>query len=47
MTQRMEEAGVTDPPLFLNQIIVHNGDVCRGATEADPSQLEPETATSP
>jgi hypothetical protein len=43
MAQRMEEAGVADPPLLLNQVVVHDGDVSRRAAKANPSQLEPET----
>ena len=42
MTQGMEEAGIADPALLLDQVVVHDGDVGRGAAEADPSELEPE-----
>jgi hypothetical protein len=42
MTQCVEEAGIADPALLLNQVVVHDGDVGRRAAEADPSQLEPE-----
>ncbi len=47
MAERMEEAGVADPPLFLDQIVVHDGDVGRCAAKADPSQLEPELQRFP
>ncbi len=43
MAQRMEKASVADPPLLLDQLVVHNGDVSGCAAEADPSQLAPET----
>jgi len=43
MAQRMEEASVADPPLLLDQLVVHNGNVSGCTTEADPSQLAPET----
>ena len=47
MAQGMEEASVADPPLLLDQLVVHDGEVSRCATEADPSQLEPETQRFP
>jgi hypothetical protein len=43
MAQRMEEASVADPPLLLDQLVMHNGDVSGCTAEADPSQLAPET----
>jgi hypothetical protein len=43
MAQCMEEASVADPPLLLNQLVMHNGDVSGCTAEADPSQLAPET----
>jgi hypothetical protein len=43
MAERMEEASVTDPPLLLDQFVMHDGDVSCGTAEADPSQLAPET----
>ncbi len=47
MTQCMEEAGVANPPLFLDQFVMHDGDVSCRAAEADPSQLEPELQRFP
>ena len=47
MAQRMEESSIADPPLLLNQVVVHDGDVSRRAAEGDPSQLEPETQGFP
>jgi len=47
MTQRMEEAGVADPPPFINKIVVHDGDVSCRAAEANPSQLEPKPQRIP
>ena len=47
MTQRMEEAGIADPPLFINKIVVHDGDVCRRAAKANPSKLEPKPQCIP
>ena len=47
MAQRMKEPSVTDPPLLLDQFIMHDGDVgCRTA-EADPPQLEPKPQRFP
>lgn len=43
MAQRMEEAAAADPPLLLDQLVVHDGDVSGCTGEADPSQLAPET----
>jgi len=43
MAQRMEKHSVADPPLLLNQLILHDGDMSSGAAEADPPELEPET----
>ena len=43
MAQRMEEASVANPPLLLNQLVMHNGDVSGCTAEADASQLAPET----
>jgi len=43
MAQRMEEASVADPPLLLDQLVMHDGDVSGCTAEADPSQLAPET----
>ena len=43
MAQRMEEASVTDPPLLLDQLVMHSGNVSGRTAEADPSQLAPET----
>ena len=43
MAQGMEENSVADPPLLLNQLILHNGDMSSGTAEADPPELEPET----
>src|SRR5580698_5195141 len=42
MAQRMEEASVADPPLLLDQLIMHDGDVSGCTAEADPPQLAPE-----
>lgn len=47
MAQCMKELSVTDPPLLLDQVVMHDGDVSRRATEADPSQLEPEPQRFP
>ena len=43
MAQRMEEHSVADPPLLLNQLILHDGDMSGGTAEANPPQFEPET----
>ena len=43
MAERMEEASVADPPLLLDQLVMHNGDVSGSTTEGDPSQIAPET----
>ena len=43
MAQRMEEGSVADPPLLLDQFVMHDGNVSGCAAEADPSQLAPET----
>jgi len=43
MAQRMKKPSVADPPLFLDQLVVHDGNVSGGTAETDPSQLEPET----
>ena len=43
MAQRMKEASVADPPLLLDQLVMHDGDVSRCTAEGDPSQLAPET----
>ena len=43
MAQGMEEASVADPPLLLDQLVMHDGDVSGCTAEADPSQLAPET----
>jgi len=47
MAQRMEEASVADPPLLLDQLVMHDGDVSGGTAEGDPSQLAPETQRCP
>jgi len=47
MAQRMKEPSIADPPLFLDQLIVHDRNVSGGTAEADPSQLEPETQRCP
>jgi len=39
----MKEPSITDPPLLLDQLVVHDGDMSGGTAKADPSQLEPET----
>jgi hypothetical protein len=47
MAQRMKEPSITDPPLLLDQFVMHDGDVgCRTA-KADPPQLEPKTQRFP
>ncbi len=43
MAQRMEEPSVADPPIPLDQFVMHDGNVSGGAAEGDPSQLPPET----
>ena len=43
MAERMEEASVAYPPLLLDQLVMHHGDVSGGTAEGDPSQLAPET----
>ena len=43
MAQPMEEASVADPPLLLDQLVMHDGNVSGRAAEADPSPLAPET----
>jgi len=43
MAQRMEEASVADPPLLLDQLVMHDGDVSGCTPETDPPQLAPET----
>ena len=43
MAQGMEEAAVADPPLLLDQLVMHDGDVSGCTAEGDPSQLAPET----
>ena len=43
MGQRMEEASAADPPLLLDQLVMHDGNMSSRAAEADPSQLAPET----
>lgn len=47
MAQCMKELSVADPPLPLDQFVMHDGDVSCRATEADPSQLEPEPQRFP
>jgi hypothetical protein len=47
MAQSMKELSVTDPPLLPDQFVMHDGDVSCRATEADPSQLEPEPQRFP
>jgi hypothetical protein len=47
MAQRKKKLSVTDPPLLLDQFVMHDGDVSCGAAEADPSQLEPEPQRFP
>ena len=42
MAQGMQESCITDPSLFLDQLILHDGDVSAGTAEADPPQLPPE-----
>jgi hypothetical protein len=39
--KRMEEHGIADPPLLYNQIVMHDGNMGRSPSKADPSQLEP------
>ena len=47
MAQRMKKPSITNPPLPLDQFVMHDGDVgCRTA-EADPPQLEPEPQRFP
>ena len=43
MAQRVQESLIADPPLLLDQLVMHDGDVSGCTAEADPSQLEPET----
>jgi len=43
MAQRMEEGSVAHPPLLVDQLVMHDGNVSSCSTEADPSQLAPET----
>ena len=43
MAKRMEEASVAYPPLLLDQLVMHDGDVSGCTAEADPAQLAPET----
>ena len=47
MAQCMKELSITDPPLLLDQFVMHDGDVGCCATEADPSQLEPKPQRFP
>ena len=42
MAQRMEEASVANPPLLLDQLVMHDCNVSGCPAEADPSQLAPE-----
>jgi hypothetical protein len=42
MAQRVKKSSIADPPLLLNQLVLHDGDVGCRAAEADPSKLEPE-----
>jgi hypothetical protein len=39
----MEEHGIADPPLLYNQVVMHDGNVSRCPSKADPSQLEPKS----
>jgi len=47
MAQRMKEPSITDPPLLLDQFVMHDGYVGCRATEADPPQLEPKPQRFP
>jgi hypothetical protein len=47
MAQGMEESPVADPPLLLDQLVMHDGEVGGCTAEADPSELEPETQRFP
>lgn len=47
MAQRMKKPSITDPPLLLDQLAMHDGDVSCCAAETDPSQLEPKPQRFP
>ena len=47
MAQRMKEPSITDPPLLLDQFVMHDGDVGRRAAETNPPQLEPKPQRFP
>ena len=47
MAQRMKEPSIADPPLLLDQFVMHDGDVSCRAAEGDPSQLEPKPQCFP
>src|SRR5689334_22404181 len=42
VVERVQEARFGDPATPLHQLLVHDGDLPRGAAEADETQLEPE-----
>jgi hypothetical protein len=47
MAQHMKESSITDPPLLLDQFVMHDGDVGGGTAEADPPKLEPKPQRFP
>jgi hypothetical protein len=47
MAQRMKEPSITDPPLLLDQFVMHDGDVGCCTAEADPPQLKPKPQRFP
>jgi hypothetical protein len=37
------QLSIADPPLLLNQLLLHDGDMSSNTAEANPTQFEPET----
>jgi hypothetical protein len=37
------QLSIADPPLLLNQLLLHDGDMSSSTAEANPTQFEPET----
>jgi len=46
MAQRMEEHSIADPPLLLNQLILHDGDMSSGTAEAIHPNLNQKRSAS-